>query len=106
MLSITAFLLKLFSVPDCHLSNEKKKIELDLSNYLTKKDLDHATGFDTSDLGHENFYALKAEFDNLELNRLTNAPTNLSNLKRKLDKVDGPIKNCSCRLEKRNWCSR
>ena len=39
-----------YPVPDCLIRNDIK-IELDLSNYLIKKDLDHATGFDTYYLG-------------------------------------------------------
>ena len=49
----------------------------------------------------KNLYALKAEFYDLDVNKLTNAPTNLNNLKRKVDHLDQSIKNCSCRLEKR-----
>ena len=36
-----------------------------MSNYATKKDLDHATGVDTSDLAVEkHFIALKADLTN------------------------------------------
>ena len=35
--------------PDNHI-REKVKVVLDLSNYATKKELEHATGVDTSDL--------------------------------------------------------
>ena len=35
--------------PDSHI-RDKVKVVLDLSNYATKKDPDHATGVDTSDL--------------------------------------------------------
>ena len=35
--------------PDTHIRN-KIKVVLDLSNYTTKKELDHATGVDTPDL--------------------------------------------------------
>ena len=34
--------------PDNHIKN-KIKVELDLSRYAMKKELDHITGFDTSD---------------------------------------------------------
>ena len=41
---------------------DKVKVVLDLSNYVTKKELDHATGVDISDLaGKKNFIALKAD---------------------------------------------
>ena len=35
--------------PDSRI-RDKVKVVLDLSNYATKKELDHATGVDTSDL--------------------------------------------------------
>ena len=35
--------------PDGHI-RDKVKLGLDLSNYATKKELDHAVGVDTSDL--------------------------------------------------------
>ena len=35
--------------PESHI-RDKAKVALDLSNYATKKELDHATGVDTSDL--------------------------------------------------------
>ena len=35
--------------PDSHI-REKVKVVLDLSNYATEKELDHAAGVDTSDL--------------------------------------------------------
>ena len=46
---------------DSHI-RDKVKVILDLTNYATKKELDHATGVDTSDLAvKKNFIALKAE---------------------------------------------
>ena len=59
--------------PDTHI-RDKVKIVLDLSNYATKKELEHATGIDTSDLAaKKDFIAFK----------LTNVPTSLNNLKNK-----------------------
>ena len=47
-----------------------------MSNYATKKELDHATGVDTSDLAvKKDFIALKAEFSQLDINKLVNVPT-------------------------------
>ena len=41
---------------------DKVKVVLDLSNYVSKKELDHATGVDISDLAGKNiFIALKAD---------------------------------------------
>ena len=69
--------------PDSHIRN-KIKIELDLSNYATKKELEHATGIDTSDLAaKKDFMALKAEVGKLNIVKLVNVPTSFNNLKQK-----------------------
>ena len=53
--------------PDRHIRN-KIKVELDLSNYAAKKELDHATGLDTSDVAaKKDFVALKAEVDKVDI---------------------------------------
>ena len=55
-----------------------------MSNYATKKELEHATGTDTSDLAaKKDFVALKAEVNKLHINKLVNVPTGLNNLKTK-----------------------
>ena len=57
-----------------------------MSNSATKKELDQATGVDTSDLAaRKDFIALKAEVDKLDINKLVNVPTSLNNLKTKVD---------------------
>ena len=56
------------------------KVVLDLSNYATKKELDHATGVHTFDLA-----AKKAEVNKLEIAKLVNVPNSLNNSKTKLD---------------------
>ena len=67
--------------PDSHI-RDKVKVVLNLSNYVTKKELDHAIGVDTSDLAaEEDFIALKAEVDKLDINKLVNVSTSLNNLK-------------------------
>ena len=72
--------------PDSHIRG-KVNVVLNLSNCATKKELEHATGIDTSDLDAENdFIALKAEVDKLDINKLTNVPTSF-----KLKTV--PVKN-------------
>ena len=58
------------------------KVELDLSNYATKADLRNATGVHTSD------FAKKTDIVNLDIDKVKNVPTNLSNLKSKVDKLD------------------
>ena len=68
-------------------SGGRVKVELDLSNYVTKTNLKNATGFDTLkfakkvDLAH-----LKSDVDKLDTDRLKNVPTNFSILKSKVDK--------------------
>ena len=53
---------------DSH-TNDKIKVVLDLSNYATENELDHATGIVTSDLAaKKDFIALKVEVDKLDIN--------------------------------------
>ena len=60
-----------------------------MSNYATKKELDHATGIDTFELaGKKGFIALKAEVDKLDINKLVNVPTCLNNWKTKLNDLE------------------
>ena len=60
--------------PDSHI-RYKVKVVLGLSNYATKKELEHATRIDTSDLAaKKDFIALKAEVGKLDINKLTNGP--------------------------------
>ena len=55
-------------------------------NYGTKRELEHATGADTSGFlgGKKYFIALKAEVDKLDIATLVNIPTSLNNIKIKL----------------------
>ena len=65
--------------PNSHI-RDKVKVVLDLSNYATKKELEHTAGIDKSDaVAKRDFIALKA--DKLDINKLTNVPTSLNNLK-------------------------
>ena len=58
-----------------------------MSNYATKKELEHTAGIDKSDaVAKRDFIALKA--DKLDINKLTNVPTSLNNLKAKVDYLD------------------
>ena len=51
-----------------------------MSNYATKKELEHATDIDTSDIAtKKDFISLKAEVEKLDINKLTNVPTSLNN---------------------------
>ena len=57
------------------------KVELDLSNYATKADLKTATGVDTSKYTKKIDLAnLKSNVDKLDIDKLKNLLTNLSNL--------------------------
>ena len=73
-----------------------------MSNYAIKKELDHATGFDTSGLAaKKDFISLKAEVDRLDINKLVNVPTSLNNLKAKVDDLDvGKLKTVPVDLKK------
>ena len=79
---------------DSHI-RDKVKVVLNLSNYATKKELEHATGVDTSDLAAKKaFIALKAEVEKLDFNKFVNVPTSLNDLKTKVDDLDvGGLKN-------------
>ena len=79
----------------------KVKVVLDLSIYATKKELEDATGIDTSDLAaKKDFIALKAEVDKLDINKLVIVPTSLNNLKTKVHDLDvGKLKTFSVDLK-------
>ena len=77
--------------PDNHIRN-KVKVVLDLSNYAKEKELNHATGVETSDLAaKKDFIVLKAEIDKRGINKFVNVPTSLNNLRTKVDDLD--VKN-------------
>ena len=65
------------------------KVELDLSNYATKADLEYTAGVDTSKFDKKvDLATLKSNVDKLDIDNLKNLPSNLSNLQNKVDKVD------------------
>ena len=77
--------MRYYTEPDSHI-RDKVKAGLDLSNYATKKELDHATGVDISDLdAKKDFVVLKAEVEKLDINKLVNVPFNQNNLKPKVN---------------------
>ena len=77
-----------YSKPNSH-NRDKVKVILDLSNYVTRKDLEQVTGIDTFDLASKkDFIALKAEVDKLDINKLTDVPISLNNFKTKVDDLD------------------
>ena len=58
------------------------KVKLDLSHYATKADLKNATGVDTSNFARKTDLAsLKLDVDELDVGKLKNVSSNLSNLK-------------------------
>ena len=60
-----------------------------MSNYATKTDLKNATGVDTLDIAKTTDLAnLIYDVDKLYIDILKNIPSNLSNLKNKVDKLD------------------
>ena len=65
------------------------KVELDLSNIVTKADLKNAKGVDTLEFAKKTDLAnLKSDVDRLDMDKLKNVPSNISNLKSKVDKLD------------------
>ena len=65
------------------------RVELDLSNYVTKTGLKNATGVVTSSFAKKGDLAgLKSNVDKLDIDDLQNLPTNLKNLKSEVDKLD------------------
>ena len=80
-------MIKCFPQPKS--SGERRKVELDLSNYAIKEYLKNATGVDTSKFAKKVDLAnLKSNVDNLDIDELKNLPTNLSNLKSKINNLD------------------
>ena len=60
----------------------KVKVELDLSNYATKTNLKNATGIDTSSFAKKvDLASLKSNVGKLDIDKLKNVPSGLSNLK-------------------------
>ena len=75
--------------PEPKSSEVRVKVELDLSNYATKRVLKNTTGVDTSSFTKKVDLAnLKSDVDKLGIDKLKNVPTNLSNLKSAVYKLD------------------
>ena len=75
-------------VPEPKSSRGGVKVELDLSNYATKADLKNSKAVDTSKFAKKvDLVNLKSNVDKLDIDKLKNVPTNLSNLKSKVDKL-------------------
>ena len=62
-------------------SSQNVKVELDLTNYVTKTDLNNITHVDTSSFASKtNLAALKTEVDKIDIDKLKTAPTDLAKL--------------------------
>ena len=62
-------------------SSEKIKVELDLSNYATKKDIKDITHIDASGFASKtNLAALKTEVDKIDTDKLKTTPDDLAKL--------------------------
>ena len=67
--------------PPCNNSSEKIKVELDLSNYATKKDIKDITPIDASGFAPKtNLPALKIEVDKIDADKLKTVPDDLAKL--------------------------
>ena len=67
--------------PPYHNSRENIKVELDLSNYATKKDIKHITHIDASGFASKtNLAALKTEVDKTDTDKLKTVPDDLAKL--------------------------
>ena len=84
--------------PERRSSRGSVKFELHLSNYATKVDLKNGTGVNTSKCAKNvDLASLKYEADKLDIDKLKNVPTNISNLESKVDKLDvDKLVPCSC----------
>ena len=68
---------------------EKVKVELDLSNYAAKADLEMQQVLIHQNLLKKvNLASLKSEVDKLDIDKLEKVPTGLNSLKSKVDKLD------------------
>ena len=64
-----------------HTSRENIKVELDLSNYATKKDIKDITHIDASGFTSKtNLAALKTEVDKIDTDKLKTVPDDLAKL--------------------------
>ena len=74
--------------PDSYIRN-KIMVELDLSNYATKKQLEYVTIVDASGLApQKDFIDLKDEVDKLDITELVNVSTSLNNSETKVNDLD------------------
>ena len=71
---------KMTYYPPYKSSSNNNKVELDLTNYATKTDLNNINHVDTSSFASKtNLAALKTEVDKIDVDKLKTTPTNLIN---------------------------
>ena len=76
-------------------SSNNIKVELDLTNYATKTDLNNITHVDTSSFASKtNLAALKTEVDKTDVGKLKTGPVDLAKLTNAVEN-DLVKKNCS-----------
>ena len=84
--------IRYYPEPACHIKfkiNAVLNFLIQSTIYVTKKELDHATGVDTSDLAAKNYFiAFKAKVDKLDINKPVNIPRSLYNVKAKVCGID------------------
>ena len=72
---------KMSYYPPYKSSNNNIKVELDLTNYATKTDLNNITHVDTSSFASKtNLAALKTEVDKIDVDKLKTTPVDLAKL--------------------------
>ena len=72
---------KMSYYPSYKSSSNNIKVELDLTNYSTKTDLNNITHVDTSSFASKtSLAALKTEVDKIDIDKLKTAPTDLAKL--------------------------
>ena len=70
---------KMSYYPPYKISSKNIKVELDLTNYATKTDLNNITHVDTSSFASKaNLAALKTEEDKIDVDKLKTTPVDLA----------------------------
>ena len=76
-------------------SSKNVKVELDLTNYATKKDLKNITHVDVSSFASKtNLAALKTEVDKIDTDKLKTAPTDFAKLTNAIE--NNVVKKTDC----------
>ena len=75
--------------PEPKSSGERVKVELVLSNYARKTDLENTTVVDTSSFAKKiDLVNLKSDVDKLDIDKIKNVPSGLNILKNKVHELD------------------